>query len=70
MITPRVNRKVCVGIGNCVAIAPEVFQMDEETKAVVVDPQGADEDTIRKAAESCPVEAIVLEDESGEIVYP
>jgi len=70
-VIPRVDRDVCVGIGNCEAICPEVFKLDDENKAVVVDPRGADEETIRKAAESCPVEAIILEDEkTGEILYP
>jgi len=68
---PKVDRNLCVGAGNCVAIAPEVFAMDDEDMAVVANPKGADEDTIWKAAESCPVDAIILEDETtGEVLYP
>ena len=68
---PKVDRNLCVGAGNCVAIAPEVFAMDDEDMAVVVNPKGTDEDTIWKAAESCPMDAIILEDEAtGEVLYP
>ena len=68
---PKVDRKICVGAGNCVAIAPEVFALDDENKAVVTNPKRAEDDIIWKAAESCPVDAILLEDEStGEILYP
>ena len=68
---PKVDRKLCVGAGNCVAIAPEVFALDDENKALVTNPKGAEEDVIWKAAESCPVDAVIIEDEStGEILYP
>jgi ferredoxin len=66
----KVDRELCVGIGNCVAVAPEVFKLDEENKAVVVDPAGAAEKTIRLAAGSCPVSAIILEDDNGRQLYP
>jgi ferredoxin len=66
----RVDRDLCITAGSCVEIAPEVFQIDNERKAYVVDPNGADEDTIFEAAESCPTSAIILEDASGKQVYP
>ncbi|MDA8189637.1 MAG: ferredoxin [Dehalococcoidales bacterium] len=66
----RVDRDVCIGAGNCVAIAPEVFQLDAEAKAVVLDPNAVDEDTLIEAAESCPVSAIVVEDNEGRQVFP
>ena len=51
-------------------IAPEVFELDSELKAVVKDPKGADDDKIIDAAKSCPVMAIFLEDEEGNQIYP
>jgi ferredoxin len=53
-----------------VAIAPGVFQFDAEKRAVVIDEQGASEDLIWQAAESCPFNAIILEDDNGEWLYP
>jgi ferredoxin len=44
--------------------------LDEENKAAVIEPQGADNDTILLAAQSCPVQAISLYDEEGNRIYP
>jgi len=65
-----VDRDECIGCGNCSDIAPAVFELDDEGLTKVVDPQGADDDTIREAAESCPVDCIHLYDDSGNQVYP
>ncbi|NIR86625.1 ferredoxin, partial [Candidatus Bathyarchaeota archaeon] len=35
-----------------------VFEMNEEGKAYVVDPEGADEETIQRAIDQCPSQAI------------
>ena len=65
-----VDRKMCIGAAPCVAVAPGVFQLDEEQgKAYIVDPDSADEETITMAAEACPVLAIKLYRE-GKQVYP
>jgi ferredoxin len=66
----RVDRDLCITAGSCVEIAPQFFQIDDERKAYVVDSNGADEDTIFEAAESCPTSAIILEDENGNQLYP
>lgn len=66
----RVDRSLCIGAGTCSVIAPEVFELDGELKAVVKDPNGAPEDKIIDAAKSCPVLAITLEDDDGKQIYP
>ena len=67
----RVDRELCKGAGSCVVIAPEVFRMDQQDKAILIDNHGTDDDTIWAAAESCPFDAIILEDEeTGESLYP
>ena len=66
----RVDRDLCIGVGNCVAIAPTVFKLDEENKAVVLEPASVDDDALLEAAESCPVQAIILEDDEGRQLYP
>lgn len=65
-----VDRDLCIGAASCVAIAPGVFQLDEENKAYVVDQHSADNETILLAAQSCPTKAIILIDEEGKQVYP
>ena len=65
-----VDRKMCIGAAPCVAVAPGVFQLDEEQgKAYLVDPDASDEETIMMAAEACPVLAIKLFKE-GKQIYP
>lgn len=66
-----VNRKICIGAAPCFAVAPKVFQIDSENKAVVVDERGADDKTILEAASACPVNAItIIDTETGKQVYP
>lgn len=66
----RVDRGLCIGVGNCVAVAPTVFALDEERKAVVLDPSSVDEFTLLEAAKSCPESAIILEDDEGLQIFP
>ena len=66
----RIDRELCVGVGNCAAIAPTVFELDDENKAVVLDPTSVNEQTILEAAESCPQDAIIVEDDEGNQLYP
>jgi ferredoxin len=65
-----VDRDICIGAAPCVTVAPGVFQLDGEGKAMVVDANGADADTILLAAQSCPVQAISVFDEDGHQIYP
>ncbi len=66
----RVDRELCIGVSNCVAIAPAVFELDDQNKAVVLDSNSADEPTILEAAESCPENAIIVDDDEGIQLYP
>ena len=65
-----VDRDACIGAAPCVTIAPGVFQLDDENKAYIVDQDGADAETIMLAAQSCPVQAIIVYDERGNQIYP
>jgi ferredoxin len=66
----KVDRNLCIGAASCVVIAPKVFQLDAEAKAEVVDEKGADDATILDAAKSCPVLAIIIEDDDGNQIWP
>jgi len=54
----RVDRDLCRGLGNCVVCAPTVFRLDEENKAVVLDPSSASDnilfDAARGQSPACP----------------
>jgi len=66
----RVDRDLCIGSAMCVATAPGVFELDDEGLSRVVDPDAGDEELLREAAEGCPVQAIILEDDEGNQIYP
>ena len=66
----KVIRSKCISAGSCIAIAPKVFEFDEENIAKVISQDELD-DIKLLAAQSCPTMAIVVEDiETGEQVWP
>ena len=69
-IKVRIDRSLCIGAASCVAIAPEVFQLDEEGKAYLLDANSTAAQTIIEAAKGCPVAAIFIEDENGNQIWP
>ncbi len=66
----KIDRSLCQGLGNCVVSAPSVFKLDEEGKAIVLDPGSVSEEKLREAAEICPFDAIIIEDDQGNQIYP
>ena len=64
-----VDPDLCIGSGDCVDSAPRVFELDAEDKARVIDPDGAPTDQIVEAAMNCPVTAIFVYGEEGDL-YP
>jgi ferredoxin len=65
-----VDRDLCIGAASCIAVAPSTFELDGENKAVTVDANGIDDDTLLMAAQSCPTKAILLFDKDGKQVFP
>jgi ferredoxin len=65
----QVDREVCIGSADCVDTAPAVFELDDEGKATVIDPDGAPFDDVLEAARNCPVTAIFVAGEEGDL-YP
>ena len=62
MKKPVVDEDLCTGCGLCPDLAPGTFEMNDDNIAVIIDPQGDDEDAIQDAIDSCPVEAIAWEE--------
>ena len=56
----RVDRTLCMGSGQCCWYAPNTFDQDDETIAIVIDPQGDPEEAINTAVDSCPTGAIEI----------
>ena len=59
-IEVEIDRDVCMGSGNCVYEAPDVFDLDDDSVAFVVDPTASPEDKIVAAAKNCPTHAITI----------
>ena len=63
----RIIHSECCGHAACVEALPQVFALDSKKKSVVLDPDAADMDTLIEAAEACPCQAIVIEDDEGNV---
>jgi ferredoxin len=60
---PCVEQSICTGCELCEQICPEVFRMNDDGVSEVYNPQGASEDKIQEAIDSCPVQCISWIDE-------
>jgi ferredoxin len=56
----EIDRDACMCSGNCVYEAPGVFDLDDDSVAMVVDPAGAAEGQVIAAARKCPTNAITV----------
>jgi class 3 adenylate cyclase len=60
----RVDRGRCIGVGNCVTLAPTAFDWvrGDIMKADVADTESVDEERLREAILACPTQAIIVEE--------
>ena len=59
------DRDICIGAGNCVLAAENVFDQDDEATVVVLQehPEGADAEAARQAVDTCPSGALRVAEE-------
>jgi ferredoxin len=63
----RIDESACAADGDCVDVAPEVFELDDVAQVIGTAP----DEVLLAAAEACPSAAIVLVDQrTNEQVYP
>ena len=67
--TIEVDRTMCLGTGMCTSIAPDRFRLDGGT-ATPVDRAVEADDAVIDAAESCPMEAILVRSADGTVLAP
>jgi ferredoxin len=61
----RIDAEMCTGHGRCYALAPEVFEPDEDGHGLVLhggEVQAGLEEVARRAANNCPERAITVEE--------
>ncbi len=57
----RIEEDLCIGCGVCVSTCPDVFELNDEGKAIVISEDYSACD-VEDVAESCPVDAIIVEE--------
>ena len=62
----RVDRTLCMGSAQCSWSAPNTFDQDDETIAIVIDQQGDPAEAIQTAVDSCPTRALSIVDKDKE----
>ena len=67
----QIDRTLCVGFGDCIDAAAEVFELDDEGIVAFKEPPGSVErGRLLEACASCPVDALVAWDEQGKQLVP
>lgn len=61
-----INEEECTGCGVCASICPEVFEMGDDGIAHLISAEECDGCDCQEAADSCPVQAIIIEGEEEE----
>ncbi len=70
-LTIRIDRDLCIGSGNCVNLAPEIFEIDEENLVDFRDDTpDIDQGRLMESCGICPVDALIAEDGDGEQLVP
>jgi ferredoxin len=63
----EIDEDACAAHGDCVDLAPQVFELDDVARVIGTGPDGL----LLKAAEACPSTAIILIDaETEEQIFP
>ncbi len=66
----EIDTNTCIGSGMCAGVAPDHFELVEGYSKTLQDPSEPSEEVV-DAAESCPVEAILVKEvATGKVVAP
>ncbi|MEK7130388.1 MAG: ferredoxin [Patescibacteria group bacterium] len=67
----EVKRDLCIGAANCIAVAPDAFELDSENKAVLKKEwEKVAGDILLESAKSCPTQAIFVYDDENKQIFP
>ncbi len=78
-----INRDLCQSVATCVSSAPDVYELDDQSKATVkgVNPEkqnniwtytytGPNQNQVIEGAKACPFQAITVIDDQGNQIFP
>ena len=66
----RIDRTLCVGFGDCITGAPAAFALDETGTATFLVLDTTDRETLVRACDACPVDAITVWNAAGTQIVP
>ena len=63
---PAIDRQKCIGCGSCMALAPEVFELDSQNISSVKETwTNASDEKLLQAVQGCPVQAITIHEKTN-----
>jgi ferredoxin len=64
VIQVQANLRICEGFANCLVAAPDLFDLDDDDKVVILETSMDDSERARveEAIRSCPVAALSIAD--------
>jgi ferredoxin len=69
--TVQIDRTLCVGFGDCIEAAPELFAFDDEGICKFIDGvEEVERDRLIHACDICQVDALTVIDHDGNQVVP
>jgi ferredoxin len=73
-LTVRIDRGLCIASGNCMKLAPEVFEFDVERvcsfRDKATEGPSIDRERLLEACRVCPVDALLVFDAQGRRIVP
>jgi ferredoxin len=66
----RIDRTLCVGFGDCVTAAPDAFVLGADDVVIFLSPESVNPLQLVQACASCPVDALTVWDEHGNVLAP
>jgi ferredoxin len=67
----RVDRLLCVGFGDCIEAAPELWEFDDDGIVAFRDPlPDVDRDRLLASCDVCPVDALSVHNGDGDQLVP
>jgi ferredoxin len=70
-LTVRIDRLLCVGFGDCIEVAPDLWEFDDEGIVVFIDPlPDIARERLIASCDICPVDALTVHDDNGVQLAP
>jgi ferredoxin len=68
-LTIEIDESMCIGSGNCVNVAPEIFVIGEDNIVAFKDETpDIDQNRLIESCSVCPVDALIAKDDGEQIV--